>query len=99
MSEVKLKKAKPKRKHQGHVVLLKDRCKGCGICVEFCPTHVLVMGHHLNPKGYHPPEIAKPEDCSGCDLCGLFCPDLAIHGYRTAAGERNDNQKGCTNES
>jgi 2-oxoglutarate ferredoxin oxidoreductase subunit delta len=59
-----------------------ERCKGCGYCVEFCPTDVLALASGFNTKGYHPPEIVRPEACSGCDLCGMYCPDFAIYGYR-----------------
>ena len=33
--------AKPKRGPRGQVVIFGKWCKGCGLCVEFCPTHVL----------------------------------------------------------
>lgn len=70
---------------RGDVYIHKDRCKGCGFCVEFCPTHVLEMSHDYNPKGYHYPVAAKPDACSGCDLCGMYCPDFAIFGVRRRA--------------
>lgn len=31
-----------------------DRCKGCGLCVEFCPFGHLRIDEHLNVAGYHP---------------------------------------------
>jgi len=70
---------------KGDVFVTTARCKGCGFCVEFCPTHVLEMSHDYNPKGYHYPAVAKAEACSGCDLCGMFCPDFAIFGVRRRA--------------
>jgi 2-oxoglutarate ferredoxin oxidoreductase subunit delta len=47
-------------------------CKGCGICVAFCPAEVLAM----NEQGE--PEVVKPELCTGCTWCELRCPDFAI---------------------
>jgi 2-oxoglutarate ferredoxin oxidoreductase subunit delta len=71
-----------KPKIRGQVFIDDLRCKGCGFCVEFCPTDVLVMSGHYNPKGYHTPTAAKAEACTGCNLCGLYCPDFAIFGVR-----------------
>jgi 2-oxoglutarate ferredoxin oxidoreductase subunit delta len=75
-------KKPPRRKYRGEVFINRERCKGCGFCVEFCPTHALAMDQEINHKGYHPPVIADLEACTGCDLCGLYCPDFAIHGVR-----------------
>jgi len=47
-------------------------CKGCGICVEFCPEDALVM------DDMEKSQLAYPEKCNGCGMCELRCPDLAI---------------------
>lgn len=67
---------------RGIVTIFPEKCKGCGFCIEFCPTHVLEFSEEFNSKGYHYPVDVKSEDCSGCDLCGLYCPDFAIFGTR-----------------
>ena len=46
-------------------------CKGCSICVEFCPKKVLEMDVFLV-------KVARPEDCIKCMQCELLCPDFAI---------------------
>lgn len=53
-------------------------CKGCGICVEFCPAKVLKLSPKINSQGYFPPESAGMEKCKICGLCSLVCPDFAI---------------------
>ena len=64
---------------QGTVYIIKDRCKGCGFCVEFCPRHVLVLSVEFNKKGYHPPEVVHADQCVNCDLCERICPEFAIY--------------------
>ena len=49
-----------------------DWCKGCGICVHFCPKNVL----ELNEENIA--VAVRPEDCIACRLCEFRCPDLAV---------------------
>jgi 2-oxoglutarate ferredoxin oxidoreductase subunit delta len=53
-------------------------CKGCDICIEFCPLEVFDNSDKLSRRGYYIPVIAKPEECNACRLCELLCPELAI---------------------
>jgi len=50
----------------------RDWCKGCGICVSFCPQGVLEL------DGLEKGVAARPQDRICCNLCELRCPDLAI---------------------
>ena len=46
-------------------------CKGCGICVAFCPKKVLALKDEK--------VVAEnPEACIKCRLCEYRCPDFAI---------------------
>jgi 2-oxoglutarate ferredoxin oxidoreductase subunit delta len=56
----------------------KEFCKGCEICVEFCPTSVLEISTELTEKGIFPVLAKYPEKCTCCHLCELYCPDFAI---------------------
>ena len=47
-------------------------CKGCDICVKFCPERCLVLNSEQLV------ELARPDDCTGCRLCEWLCPDFAI---------------------
>lgn len=49
-----------------------ERCKGCGICIEFCPKDVLENTIDEIPRA------AKEDECVGCMMCQYRCPDLAI---------------------
>jgi len=59
------------------IVVIKDRCKGCGFCIELCPKHVLDYEDRLNIRGAHPPYV-KNEGCVGCGICEEICPEMAI---------------------
>ncbi len=72
--------AKKPKKVGGAVYIDRERCKGCGFCIEFCPPHCLELEKGFNKKGYHPPALVRADDCNGCDLCGLYCPDFSIFG-------------------
>lgn len=52
-------------------------CKGCNLCILFCPRDALEESDELNKKGVHPPREIE-DRCVGCRLCELICPDFAI---------------------
>jgi len=53
-------------------------CKGCGLCVHYCPKDVLRLSDHLNVRGYRVVEVYQNENCIQCKMCEFGCPDLAI---------------------
>jgi 2-oxoglutarate ferredoxin oxidoreductase subunit delta len=69
----------------------RDWCKGCGICVRFCPRHCLV----LDPE--EKAAVSQPDQCSGCRMCQLRCPDLAIE-IDTEPDTGSDELQGAQDE-
>lgn len=66
------------RTSRGEVHVLREQCKGCGFCVEYCPRDVLELSRAFNAKGYHPPEVRRSGACVKCDQCQMVCPEFAI---------------------
>ena len=66
----------------GTVVIDREKCKGCGVCVNECPHDVLALHNEVNNYGYHYLYMKNPENCIGCANCGLICPDTCITVYR-----------------
>jgi 2-oxoglutarate ferredoxin oxidoreductase subunit delta len=58
--------------------LLKDECKGCGYCIEYCPKKVLEESDEINARGVHPPRVVDESKCINCSFCSAVCPDFAV---------------------
>jgi 2-oxoglutarate ferredoxin oxidoreductase subunit delta len=67
---------------KGRIEIDKERCKGCGFCVEACPLKLLKMSDSFNRAGYFVACINDPDRCTGCAICANICPDIAITVYR-----------------
>jgi 2-oxoglutarate ferredoxin oxidoreductase subunit delta len=76
---------------RGDVHIDIQRCKGCQLCIECCPTHVLRLSEGFNNAGHHYPVVVADE-CICCQGCYKICPDLAIfavpRGRDPAGAER-----------
>ena len=75
-------------KGQNRVVVYPDWCKGCGICIAFCPKHVLAAG----PDGKA--RVVDEDACVNCGFCEPHCPDFAIVVTPRAANGRNGRVNG-----
>jgi 2-oxoglutarate ferredoxin oxidoreductase subunit delta len=72
-------------KKEGYYHIIREKyCKGCGICIAFCPKKLLVL---KNGKVF--PE--RPEICIGCHMCEYRCPDFAIEVRPIEDKTENDN--------
>ena len=49
------------------------RCKGCGICVAFCPKEVLAIDELGKVK------VVQGDACIACGQCEMRCPEEWSH--------------------
>jgi 2-oxoglutarate ferredoxin oxidoreductase subunit delta len=73
------------------VVIDEKHCKGCGLCIEFCPKGVLVISQRLSVRGINAAEAAADKACSGCCSCASVCPDAAIKITDTKTKKQGGN--------
>lgn len=60
------------------VIIDRERCKGCHLCIETCPKKILEVSDEPNSWGYYPVKVTDEEACIGCGSCFTVCPDVAI---------------------
>ncbi len=66
---------------KGTVIINRDVCKGCELCIVACPQDSLGLSKQININGYRYVELIQ-DNCTGCVNCALVCPDVAITVYR-----------------
>jgi 2-oxoglutarate ferredoxin oxidoreductase subunit delta len=66
-----IKESLEMEKKLAKIEIIEKYCKGCHICVEFCPTKVLEMQGFVVA-------VKNLEACIKCMQCELRCPDFAI---------------------
>jgi 2-oxoglutarate ferredoxin oxidoreductase subunit delta len=72
---------------KGRVVVNRELCKGCSLCVSFCPRDVLELADEVNSKGYKVASSSHPDNCTGCAICALVCPDIAIMVWQSKSSK------------
>ncbi|NCC25095.1 MAG: 4Fe-4S dicluster domain-containing protein [Deltaproteobacteria bacterium] len=55
----------------------RDRCDGCAMCIDVCPTKALSIIENRDRPGKHIVFVA-PRLCHGCGLCQATCPKEAL---------------------
>ena len=54
------------------IIIDKEKCIGCGVCVEMCPGEVLELGE--DEKVF----VANKDECTECKACEVNCEYEAI---------------------
>ncbi len=68
---------------KGYIEIHQELCKGCEICISFCPKGVISLESKWNASGYIPIVLEDENDeCTGCAICAVVCPEVAIEVYR-----------------
>lgn len=67
---------------KGKIVINQNICKGCELCINFCPKKLITLEDKLNAIGYTPALFKDDGECTACTSCALVCPEVAIEVYR-----------------
>jgi Pyruvate/2-oxoacid:ferredoxin oxidoreductase delta subunit len=63
------------KEDRGLLVVHTDHCKGCGLCITFCPTDAIeIDGATINALGYNPARYVGA-GCNACGICFYVCPE------------------------
>ena len=60
------------------ITVKRDKCKGCLLCVGFCPKGLIIVDEKLNQRGVRPVKFKAGGVCVGCSFCAVICPDSCI---------------------
>ena len=63
------------------ITVNQDKCKGCMLCVSFCPKGLISAEAKLNRRGIKPVKF-KDAGCVACAMCAVICPDCCIEVYK-----------------
>jgi len=79
------------------IIINQERCKGCLLCINFCPKGLIKKSSKLNKKGLNfvefsrrdilsnggnPPKAKDSADCIGCMQCAIICPECCIEIFK-----------------
>lgn len=75
------------------ITIDKERCKGCQLCILYCPKGQIKPDKNLNKKGIQAVVFlggaaakrrgaVSGSNCSGCKFCAIICPEAAIEVYK-----------------
>ena len=59
----------PESNRRAVAVVDSEKCTGCGICIDVCPTNAIDVKEHA---------VINANACTGCAACVWDCPNEAI---------------------
>ena len=62
------------KRDRGYLEVDTNECKGCGLCIEACPLHLISMSEGLNHYGYRTAGYVG-KGCTACGICSMCCPE------------------------
>ncbi|MBE0701190.1 MAG: 4Fe-4S binding protein [Acholeplasmataceae bacterium] len=64
---------------RGQLTFNDEACKGCELCVSFCPVEILSLDkERINGSGYNLISVSDMNKCIACAQCAIICPDSVI---------------------
>ena len=85
-----------KQTKKAEVRIRKDMCKGCGLCVFYCPVKHLRLSSTLNKRGVVFAQAKDETQCVGCGFCFFICPESCIE---VAVYQQPEKKNGKTPDS
>ncbi|MDP2044125.1 MAG: 4Fe-4S binding protein [Candidatus Omnitrophota bacterium] len=65
------------------IIINPAKCKGCLLCVSFCPKGLIKKSAKLSQRGLNFVEFDDGrKECVGCMQCAVICPDCCIEVYK-----------------
>jgi len=75
------------------IIIDRDKCKGCLLCISFCPKGLISIDKDLNRRGVKPVKLSsqngaaseargEAQECIACSMCAIICPDCCIEVYK-----------------
>ena len=66
---------------RGRVIIDREKCKGCYLCIRSCPVKALEKDTELNSSGGYPSKTVEGK-CIACGNCFEVCPDVCIQVFQ-----------------
>ena len=70
---------------RGRIVINRELCKGCYLCIRACPVKALEKDAEINSTGSYPAKPSGGEKCIACGNCYEVCPDVCVEVFEQLA--------------